>query len=152
MEEVGKENIFIFGMNAAEVAVLRKNYNPRDWYNGNPELKQVMDMIGQGTFSPGTPGLYQPIIDALLSSGDYYMLLADFASYQTAQENVSSLYLDSDEWLQRSIINTAGVGRFSSDRTIREYAGEIWGVAPHIVGTWSRPEPQDSPLTAAVQP
>jgi len=78
------------------------------------------------------------------------MLLADFASYQAAQENVSRLYLDSDEWLRRSIINTAGVGKFSSDRTIREYAGEIWGVAPHIVGSRNRPAPKVDPQSAAV--
>jgi len=152
MEEVGRENIFIFGMNAAEVAGLRKSYNPRDWYNGNAELKLVLDMIGSGAFSPGAPDLFQPIIDALLDNGDNYMLLADFASYQAAQEKVSRLYLDSDEWLRRSIINTAGVGRFSSDRTIREYAGEIWGVAPHIVGSRSRPAPEDNPQTPAVSP
>jgi len=150
MEEVGPDNIFIFGMNAAEVASLRKNYNPRDWYNGNAELKLVLDMIASGTFSPGAPNLFQPIIDALLEGGDYYMLLADFASYQAAQENVSRLYLDSDEWLRRSIINTAGVGKFSSDRTIREYAGEIWGVAPHIVGSRNRPAPKVDPQSAAV--
>jgi len=152
MEEVGRENIFIFGMNAAEVAGLRKSYNPRDWYNGNAELKLVLDMIGSGAFSPGAPDLFQPIIAALLDNGDNYMLLADFASYQAAQEKVSRLYLDSDEWLRRSIINTAGVGRFSSDRTIREYAGEIWGVAPHIVGSRSRTAPEDNPQTPAVSP
>lgn len=135
MEEVGSENIFIFGMNAAEVVALRKNYNPRDWYNGNQELKQVLDMIGQGAFSPDTPDLFQPLLDSLLANGDHYMLLADFASYQAAQEDVGRLYLNSVEWQRRSIINTAGVGKFSSDRTIREYAREIWGVEPHIVGT-----------------
>ena len=150
MEEVGKENIFIFGMNAAEVAVLRKNYHPRDWYNGNAELKLVLDMIGSGEFSPGSPNLFQPIIEALLDQGDYYMLLADFASYQAAHEAVSRLYLNSSDWLRCSILNTAGVGKFSSDRTIREYAGEIWGIVPHIVGSRSRPAPKDSSVPPAV--
>lgn len=147
MEEVGSDNIFIFGMNAAEVANLRKNYNPRDWYNGNPELRQVLDMIAADSFSPGAPGLFQPIVDALLSGGDYYMLLADFASYLAAQVEVGRIYLDQDEWQRRSIINTAGVGKFSSDRTIREYAREIWKVAPHIVRNWSRPAPPESGTT-----
>jgi starch phosphorylase len=152
MEEVGKDNIFIFGMNAAEVAVLRKNYNPRDWYNGNPELKTVLNMIAQGAFSAAAPDLFQPIIDSLLTDGDYYMLLADFASYQAAQEEVSSLFLQRDEWLRRSIINTAGVGKFSSDRTIREYAGEIWGVKPHIVDGYSRYTPDKTSAAPVVSP
>lgn len=142
MEEVGAENIFIFGMNAAEVASLRRNYNPRDWYNGNPELKLVIDMIGWGAFSPSTPNLFQPILDSLLLA-DNYMLLADFASYTASQEEVGKLYLGRDEWYRKSIINTAGVGKFSSDRTIREYARDIWGVAPHIVGTRSKRAPDE---------
>jgi starch phosphorylase len=150
MEEVGSDNIFIFGMNAAEVANLKKNYNPRDWYNGNQELKLVLDMIGSGTFSPGSPELFQPIVETLLVNGDYYMLLADFASYLAAQEDVGRLYRDSEEWQRRSILNTAGVGKFSSDRTIREYARDIWGVAPHSIDNWSRVEHPGSPETARV--
>lgn len=150
MNEVGKENIFIFGMNAAEVAALRRNYNPLDWYNGNAELKLVLDMIGQGVFSADSPTLFQPLIDSLLLSGDYYMLLADFADYQAAHENVGRLYLQGNEWQRRSILNTAGVGKFSSDRTIREYARDIWGVAPHIVGSMSRTAPVDNPAAPVV--
>ena len=134
MEEVGEENIFIFGMNADEVGRMRKNYNPRDWYDANPELKQVIDMIASGSFSHGATDLFQPIIDSLLREGDFYMLLADFASYVATQDEVGSLYLDRDEWLRKSILNTAGVGKFSSDRTIQEYARDIWGVCPHEVG------------------
>ena len=133
LEEVGGDNIFIFGMNAEEVATLRRNYTPRDWYNGNPELKTAIDMIGWGAFSPNQPGLFQPLIDSLLKDGDYYMLLADFGSYQAAQERVGKLFLDRDEWIRRSIINCASVGKFSSDRTIGEYAHEIWRVKPHTV-------------------
>ena len=132
MEEVGEDNIFIFGMNAAEVSRLRKNYSPRDWYNGNTELKLVLDMIATGTFSPEMPNLFQPIIDSLLKDGDYYMLLADFASYLAAQDEAGRLYLDKDEWLRRSVLNSAGIGKFSSDRTICEYARDIWGVKSHI--------------------
>ena len=131
MEEVGEDNIFIFGMNASEVASLRKNYSPSDWYNGNAELKLVLDMIATGAFSPESPTLFQPIIDSLLKDGDYYMLLADFASYLAAQDDVGRLYLDRDEWLRRSVLNSAGVGKFSSDRTISEYARDIWGVKSH---------------------
>ncbi|NJD89933.1 MAG: glycogen/starch/alpha-glucan phosphorylase [Geobacter sp.] len=131
MEEVGEDNIFIFGMNAAEVARLRKNYSPRDWYNGNAELKLVLDMIASGAFSPTAPDLFQPIIDSLLKDGDYYMLLADFADYLAEQDEVGRVYLDRDEWLRRSVLNTAGVGKFSSDRTICEYARDIWGVKSH---------------------
>ena len=134
MEEVGAENIFIFGMNSDEVAAMRRNYSPKDWYNGNPELKKVIDQIGNGTFSPAEPDLFQPLVDSLLSS-DSYMLLADFAAYLKSQEEVNKLFLDSGEWCRKSIINTASVGKFSSDRTIREYARDIWAVAPHIVGS-----------------
>lgn len=133
LEEVGEDNIFIFGMNAEEVATLRRNYTPRDWYNGNQELKTAIDMVGWGAFSPEQPGLFQPLIDSLLKEGDYYMLLADFGSYQAAQERVGQLFLDRDEWIRRSIINCASVGKFSSDRTIGEYANEIWRVKPHNV-------------------
>jgi len=134
MEEIGADNIFIFGMNSEEVAAMRLNYSPKDWYHGNPELKTVIDMIGSGAFSPAEPSLFQPIIDALLTA-DNYMLLADFASYMQSQTEVNSLYLNRDEWCRKSIINTAGVGKFSSDRTISEYARDIWNVSPHIVGT-----------------
>jgi len=134
MEEVGADNIFIFGMNSEEVAAMRKNYSPKDWYIGNPELKTVLDMIGNGAFSPDEPFLFEPIIDSLLTA-DNYMHLADFASYMKSQEEVNKLYLNRDEWCRKTIINTSGVGKFSSDRTISEYAREIWNVSPHIVGS-----------------
>jgi len=131
MEEVGKENIFIFGLTAAEVNNLRKKgYNPRDYYNRQPELKKALDMIAGGFFTPSAPDLFRPIVDILLNQGDYYMLLADYASYIACQEEVSKVYLDKDEWARRAILNTAGMGKFSSDRTIAEYAREIWGISP----------------------
>jgi starch phosphorylase len=145
MEEVGAENIFIFGMNSDEVASMRRNYSPRDWYNGNPELKAVIDMIGNGTFSHSEPDLFQPIIDTLLSA-DNYMLLADFASYMASQEEAGRLYLNSDEWYKKSIINSSGVGKFSSDRTISDYARDIWNVSPHIVGSRKNHKPDDSKI------
>jgi starch phosphorylase len=128
-DEVGRDNIFIFGLDAAEVADLKgAGYNPRDYYFRQPELKQVLDMIAGGTFSPTQPDLFKPIVDALLERGDRYLLLADYASYVAVQEEAGRLYLDRDEWARRSILNTAGMGKFSSDRTIAEYAEEIWGV------------------------
>lgn len=129
MEEVGRENIFIFGMNAGEVEELRrKGYVPRDYYNRNAELKKGLNMIAEGTFSPTNRELFRPIVDTLLNQGDYYMLLADYASYIACQEEVSALYLNQDEWARRAILNCAGIGKFSSDRTIADYAREIWGV------------------------
>jgi len=131
MEEVGRDNIFIFGMNAAEVNDLRhRGYNPRDYYNQNTELQKVLDMIAAGHFSPGNRDLFRPLVDTLLNQGDHYMLLADYASYVACQEEVSSLYLDRNQWTRKAILNCAGMGKFSSDRTITEYAREIWGVTP----------------------
>jgi glycogen phosphorylase len=129
MEEVGKDNIFIFGLTTAEAAELRaRGYNPREYYNRQPELKKVLDMIAEGYFSPADPGLFRPIVDALLNRGDQYFLLADFAAYVACQEEVARLYLDRDEWSRRAILNTAAMGMFSSDRTIAEYAHDIWDV------------------------
>ncbi|HJV34761.1 MAG TPA: glycogen/starch/alpha-glucan phosphorylase [Geomonas sp.] len=131
MEEVGKENIFIFGLTAAEVAELKeRGYNPREYYNGNTELKRVIDMIATGFFSPGTPDLFTPLTDSLLNHGDHYMLLADYASYVSCQERVGELFRQKDEWARKAILNAAGMGKFSSDRTIKEYAEEIWGIKP----------------------
>ncbi|MBT0652806.1 glycogen/starch/alpha-glucan phosphorylase [Geomobilimonas luticola] len=129
MEEVGRENIFIFGLTAEEVTELkRKGYNPREYYNRNPELQKVLDMVSGGFFSPYDANLFKPIVDSLLNQGDHYLLLADYASYIASQEEVSQLYRDQDEWSRRAILNAAGMGKFSSDRTIAEYARDIWGV------------------------
>jgi len=128
-EEVGPENMFIFGLTADEVgAVRRRGYNPRDYYSHNPELKKVLDMIAEGFFSPQTPELFRPIVDTLLNQGDYYMVLCDYESYIACQERVSELYRDPAAWARQSILNCAGMGKFSSDRTIAEYAEEIWDV------------------------
>ncbi|OHD76741.1 MAG: glycogen phosphorylase [Spirochaetes bacterium RIFOXYC1_FULL_54_7] len=130
MEEVGLENIFIFGMNAEEVTALKNSsYNPLQYYNENAELRQVLDQIRDGYFSPENTSLFKPIVDSLLYH-DTYMLLADYASYVACQEKVSQAYKDKKRWLQMSILNTARMGKFSSDRTIQEYSDEIWGVKP----------------------
>jgi glycogen phosphorylase len=133
MEEVGKENIFIFGLKAHEVDSLRaKGYNPWSYYNNDPELKKVMDMIGSGYFSPKDPWLFRPITASLLERGDFYMLLADYRSYITAQEQVGEAFQDRDKWIRKSIINTANMGKFSSDRSVFEYARDIWGIKSSV--------------------
>lgn len=138
MEEVGCENIFIFGMNAEQVNSLKHaGYRPHDYYYRNEELKQAIDQIGNGTFSPGDPRLFKPIVESLLGS-DSYLLLADYASYMNCQEEVDKLYQQPSEWARKSILNTAGMGKFSSDRTIAEYASEIWGIQPEKVSCHSR--------------
>jgi starch phosphorylase len=131
MEEVGRENIFIFGMNAGEAGAIQANgYNPWDIYNANTELRQALDMINGGYFSPDEPARFRPIFDALTGNGDHYLLLADYGSYIACQEKVDALYRDPAEWSRRAILNVAGMGKFSSDRTIGEYADRIWGVKP----------------------
>jgi starch phosphorylase len=130
-EEVGDENIFIFGLTTDEVAQTKAaGYNPWDYYNSNAELKQVLDMIANGFFNVEEPDRYQAIFDNLLHKGDHYLLLADYASYVATQDAVSALYQDKEEWSRRAILNVARVGKFSSDRTIGEYAKNIWNVAP----------------------
>jgi starch phosphorylase len=131
MEAVGPENIFIFGLTAEQVTELRHSgYDPRSTYRRDEELRRAMDMIAAGFFTPHEPQLFQPIIQGLLDQGDYYMLLADYRAYVTAQESVSRLYQDPDEWARRSILNTARMGKFSSDRSVLEYARNIWHVEP----------------------
>jgi glycogen phosphorylase len=138
MEEVGRENIFIFGMDAEQVNSLKAaGYQPRDYYYRNQELKQAIDMINNGTFAPGDCDLFRPIVDSLMNS-DNYMLLADYASYVDCQDDVDKLYSQQYEWAKISILNTAGMGKFSSDRTIEQYASEIWNVKPENVKTHAR--------------
>ncbi|MDD5287131.1 MAG: glycogen/starch/alpha-glucan phosphorylase [Desulfuromonadaceae bacterium] len=138
MEEVGRDNIFIFGLTAGQVTGLKNaGYKPLDYYYRNQELKQAIDMIGNGSFSPGNPNLFKPIVDALLGI-DNYLLLADYASYIATQNDVDKLYLQPHEWARTSILNTAGMGKFSSDRTIDEYAREIWGIHPEKISRHSR--------------
>jgi len=139
-DEVGDDNIFIFGLTADEVAALRaKRYNPWDIYNTNAELRQSLDMIANGYFSPNASHLFRPIFDALTGYGDKFLLLADYASYIACQERVDALYRNTEEWTKRAILNVANMGRFSSDRTVKEYAETIWNVKPieHSEGTLS---------------
>ena len=129
MEEVGNENIFIFGLNADEVMEKKQSgYNPREVYMQNAELKAVLDMVQQGFFSGPQANLFQPILENLLDHGDPYMVLADFQSFCDIQEKIGNAYLDIDTWARKSIINVSRMGKFSSDRSIKEYAEDIWNV------------------------
>jgi starch phosphorylase len=128
-QEVGDDNIFIFGLTAAEVAARRPHYDPGAIYRSDPELARAVDMIGGGAFSPGEPGLFRPIVDSLLT-GDHFFLLADYAAYVACQERVATTYRDESAWTRKSILNVANMAAFSSDRTIRQYADEIWRVSP----------------------
>lgn len=128
-EHVGDDNIFIFGLKTPEVAATRAaGYQPLRLYEGNPQLKAVLDAIGSGAFSPDEPQRYRSLVDSLLWGGDHYLLLADFASYAATQTRVDTLFRDRDAWARKAIANVAGMGSFSSDRTIREYAQTVWNL------------------------
>ena len=125
-EEVGADNFFLFGLSAAEVyAIKARGYRPMDYYEGNPGLRDVIDLIRSGFFSRGDTELFKPLLDDLLHN-DPYLLLADFQSYIECQDRVSEVYRDTDRWTRMSILNAARSGKFSSDRTIREYCDDIW--------------------------
>ena len=127
-DEVGEDNIFIFGLTTDQVFNLRLNgYNPMDYYRDNQALREVLDMIGSGFFSMSEPGRFKPIVDSLLHQGDNYLLLADYASYIECQGRVEVAYRNQREWVRKSIINVANMGKFSSDRTIMQYSEKIWG-------------------------
>jgi len=129
-QEVGAENFFLFGLTAEEVyAKKAAGYNPIDYYNSNPELKLAIDRIACGFFSHGDPNLFKPLVDDLLLK-DEYLLMADYQSYLDCQERVSLAYRDQDNWTRMSILNVARIGKFSSDRAIREYCQDKWKVEP----------------------
>jgi glycogen phosphorylase len=128
--EAGEENFFLFGLTAEQVIGSRGWYNPRWHYEHDPETRQALDLIFSDYFSCYEPGVFEPLRDMLLTHGDHYMHLADLNSYLTADAQLSALYADFDEWARKAILNVAGSGKFSSDRTIAQYATEIWGVKP----------------------
>lgn len=129
-EEVGEENFFLFGLTVQEVADLKtRGYNPREYYEDNKTLSSVLDLISQGYFSHGDVNLFKPLVDELLYQ-DQYMLLADYQSYIDCQDKVSETWRDQDLWTRMSILNVARIGKFSSDRAIREYCQDIWKVQP----------------------
>ena len=129
-QNVGDDNIFIFGLSTAEVRSLRQSgYQPMRYYESIPALRAVLDAIAGDTFSKSEPGRYRALVDSLLWGGDHYMLLADYESYVAAQARVDALYRRPSDWCAMAINNVAGMGPFSADRTIRDYAANIWRVA-----------------------
>lgn len=130
-QHVGDDNIFIFGNTAEQVEEIRRNgYNPRKYYEEDKELHEVLTQIATGTFSPDEPHRYSGLFDSLVNFGDFYQLLADYRSYVNMQDQVDKLYRKPDEWARKAVLNIANMGYFSSDRTIQEYADEIWNIKP----------------------
>ena len=129
-EEVGDDNMFLFGMTAEEVAQRRPTYVSRDFYRNDPEIRAAVDMIRRNVFCLLEPGLFDPIVRSLLDYNDYYMLLADLEDYCRAQDLVDATYRDAKKWNRMSLVNIARSGRFSSDRAVREYCENIWHVKP----------------------
>jgi starch phosphorylase len=128
--EAGEENFFLFGLSASEIADSQGWYNPRWHYDHDPETRAALDLLFSDHFNRGQPGLYEPLRAALLEHGDYYRHLADLGSYSDAHRRAQALYARPDEWATRALLNIAGSGRFSSDRTISDYARDIWQVTP----------------------
>src|SRR6266436_4196092 len=129
-EEAGEENFFLFGLTAAQVTDSRSWYNPHWHYEDEPETRAALDLISSDYFSRYEPGVFAPLRDALLTQGDHYMHLADLKSYLAADQRLCELYADGDGWARKAILNVAGSGTFSSDRTIAQYASEIWNAKP----------------------
>jgi starch phosphorylase len=130
LEEVGRENMFIFGLNAAEVRTMReqKSYRPWEYYARHPRVKRVVDSFSSNLFCPNEPGLFSWIFASVLDTNDEHFHLADFTTYIEAQEKAGNAFRDRGAWTQMAILNSARMGKFSSDRTVTEYAHEIWGV------------------------
>jgi starch phosphorylase len=129
-DEVGAENIFIFGLTVEEAERARQQPQGmgRQIYEADPEIRRTVDSIASGMFSNGDTGLFRPIVEGLLAPVDRYLLLEDLEDYLRCQAEVDRAFMDHEEWTRKSILNVARMGRFSSDRTVREYAEEIWGI------------------------
>jgi starch phosphorylase len=129
-EEAGEQHFFLFGLTAEQVAASRAWYNPRWHYENELETREALDLIREDHFSRDERGVFQPILQTLLDAGDYYMHLADLTAYAQAQRRAGELYADQDAWTRKAIVNVAAAGKFSSDRTITEYATDIWNAQP----------------------
>jgi starch phosphorylase len=129
-DAVGEDNVFIFGLTAEEATALASRYDPWDHYRSDAGLRRALDMIRTGAFNREAPDLFAPIVRSLLEEGDRYLVLADYPAYVACQDRVARAYRDPIAWTRKSIMNTARMGDFSSDRTVRQYAEDIWGVAP----------------------
>lgn len=126
-EQVGRDNLFIFGHTVDQVkAILAEGYNPYHYYHADPRLKAALDELMSGYYTPDNPQALQPLWHSLLEGGDPYLVLADFDAYWQTQKQVDALYQQPEEWLRRCILNTARTGMFSSDRSIRDYQRQIW--------------------------
>jgi starch phosphorylase len=129
--EIGPEHFFAFGLTAEQIGARRAaGYDPRAEYAEQPELREALDMIAEGAFSPHDPGRFKHLRDALLDGGDPFFVIADFAAYLACQGRVDALYRDADEWARKAILNVAGMGHFSSDRAVLDYAAQVWGALP----------------------
>jgi starch phosphorylase len=129
-EEAGEENFFLFGLTAEQVAASRGWYSPRWHYENEPETRAALDLIFSGHFNRNEPGAFDPLRETLLTHGDFYMHLADLTPYLAADQQLTELYTRPDRWAEKAILNVASSGKFSSDRTIAEYAADIWKLAP----------------------
>ena len=132
-QEAGEENFFLFGLTADQVASSRGWYSPQWHYDNEPETRAALDLIFSDHFSRFEPGVFTPLRNALLTHGDYFMHLADLKSYLEADQRLLDLYAEPDAWARKAILNVAASGKFSSDRTIAEYATDIWNVGPCAV-------------------
>jgi starch phosphorylase len=132
-EEAGESNLFLFGLTAEQIAAGRAWYKPQWHYDNDPETRAALDLIFSDHFSRNEPGIFAPLRDMLLTNGDFYMHLADLTSYVQAHEHLGALYADRNVWAHKAILNVASSGKFSSDRTISEYASGIWNVKPCLV-------------------
>jgi glycogen phosphorylase len=132
LEEVGQDNIFIFGLKAAEIQAMRKqrSYQPWRYYDGDPRVKRVADAFRSNLLSPGEPDLFAWAFRTLLDPNDAYFHLADLPGYLGAHEQAGMAFRDRQQWARMAILNVAGMGRFSSDRTVSEYARDIWNIKP----------------------
>jgi len=138
-DQVGHENFFCFGLTADQVVELKaRGYRPRDYYEADPELREALDQVASGFFSPDARTLFRPLVDSLLNHDDEFMLLADYRAYVDCQEKAGQVYEKSETWTRLSILNVARIGYFSSDRSIREYCEQIWKIAPVVIETEDR--------------
>ena len=132
-EEVGLDNIFIFGLRAEEILEMQKkgSYNPRERYDNDPDVKEVLDALASDRFCPNEHGLFRWIFDELVHRGDHYYHIADFPSYVETQKRIASEYCEDEVWFRKAVLNVARIGKFSSDRTVLEYARDIWHIGPY---------------------
>jgi starch phosphorylase len=131
LKAVGADNIFIFGLTADQIQTRRANssYRPRELYEGDPRLRRIVDAFDSNLFSPREPGLFHWIVESLLDRGDPYFHLADLPAYIDAHQQIDDVFRQPAAWASKAILNVARIGRFSSDRTVAEYASGIWGIA-----------------------